>query len=370
MKKITSLLFISLFVFSACENKEPEKPALKITPEHLQIGASDQIVSRELTVEAIGEWEITSAPDWVTTKAVTAEGFSIDIAPFLDGETESREGEIVVTMGETTAKATITQLTYLIPYVLEVDTDKIENVLDGVEYPITVEASHAWEVDTEADWVTISNETETGFVLTVAPYGDEQAESREGTVVVSSRDSDHQITLIQLKPVPDAVPLADYLGEWTITGTMLNLSVFGSSDIDGKAYSTTGTMVLRPDMGENWVSIKVLGVEENYGDSADLFFTYDPTTGFLFNNNYTPEDGYPLTTCTFSHYIVGGAFKSFYTIEEGTLSFNLTDGSLPIPAKYTVEGEEKDLCICQFYPMSHLTYSMIAINNIAMNKNN
>lgn len=366
MKKIASLLFISLLAFSACEKTEPEKPALKITPEHLQIGASDQIVSRELTVEALGEWEITSVPDWVTTKAVTAEGFSIDIEPFLDGETESREGEIVVAMGETTAKATITQLTYLIPYVLEVDTDRIENVLDGVEYTITVEASHAWEVDTETDWVTISNETETGFVLTVAPYGDEQAESREGTVVVSSRDSDHEITLIQLKPVPDAIPLADYLGEYTITGTMLNLSVFGDPAIDGRAYTSIGTMVLRPDMGENWVSIEVLGVDENYGESAELFFTYDPTTGTLFNNNYTPT----TTTCTFSYYTISNGFKSFYAIEEGTLSFNLTDGSLPIPAKYTVEDEEKDLCICQFYPLSHLTWSMIAIDNIAMNKNN
>ncbi|MDR2891135.1 MAG: hypothetical protein LBV18_06000 [Alistipes sp.] len=342
---------------------------LTVTPPTITIGASEQVASRDIAVEATGEWEIASKPEWVATKNVTETGFSIDVEPWIDGDEEPREGKIVVEMGDLAQEVTLTQHSFFIPYVLSVDENLIENAQDGVDYTIEVTASHAWQVDTAADWITIKNETETGFVINVDPYGDLADPSREGKVVVDGRDTDVEITVVQIKPEPEALPLSAYLGEYTITGTMIDLGGGG----DGDAYETTGTMVLRSDMGPNWVSIKVLGVDENFGESEDLFFTYDPTTGFLFNNNYVANTNNMRAT-SFAYFtnitMNGHETTAHLPIPEGEMALTLNENDeIVVPETWKVDGEDKPVSLLTFVTTTGVTWSFVGVENVVFKKN-
>jgi hypothetical protein len=253
--------------------------------------------------------------------------------------------------------------------VLTVEPESIDNALPEVDYTIAVTASHAWSVDKNADWITISGTTETDFVITVAAYDENlEDESRQGTVTVTSKDTNREIAVTQYKPEPEAIPLTDYLGEYTITATMMDLGYGGT---EGDAYTSTGIMVTREDLGLNWISIEVLGVDENFEEDRTLVFTYDPTTGMLSNNNYTLV-GSPYTTTTLCYweYVNQTTTKALWPIEEGTVTFGLDEtGTIAIPATCMVEGEEKEIIICETRPMSGIYRSMIGIRSVVLTKN-
>ncbi len=353
-------------------------PTLAVTTPALQIGASDQAVFRRITVEkrnTTDAWEIASSPEWITTGDVSETGFTIEIEPYIDGETETREGTIVIEMGELTAEVALTQLVFMIPYVFTVSTEEIPSALAGLTYEIEVVASHAWEVDTDAAWITVSDVTEGGFNISVAEYGDAPGPNRSGTVVVSSRDSECEITLTQIKPNPDAIPLADYLGEYTLTAEEGNNSVTGVLD-QITPYQRTVTMTIS-DLAPNWVSINVFG--------RLLYLTYDPVTGTMTNNNYAEN----VWTCSFAHrYLYQHSEWSlptnmFFALEEGSMTFRLDENGV-IDIQKTVDippttvynngnyieigGDDKDVCLCYFSLTSRMNQSNYLKNMVLTKK--
>ncbi len=344
-----------------------DEPALTVGTPTLQIGSSDQVVYRNITVTATDAWQIASNPAWITPGDVTEKGFRIAIEPYIDGTEPSRNGDIVVTMGEKEAKIAVTQLVFMLPYELSVSTEEIPSALADQTYDVEVTASHSWNADPDKDWLHVTDVTETGFRISVDAYGDAVGPQRSGKVVVSSRDTDIEITVTQLKPDPDAIPLADYLGEYTITaqeGSNLN-STFSGHFEGTRPYSRMGTM-RRSEFGPNWVSINVLG--------SDLYFTYDPVTGTLKSNNYV--DG--VWACTFSHFNHHQLNEwtppsnIFFAFDDGSMTFEMDgDGKIVVPATIDVPstivnigglnvdvgGDDKPICICQFNIQHHITMS-------------
>lgn len=378
---IATALLCAVAIIVSCtkqgvEAPEPTPPILPgdwqastlrvLTPE-IQIGASNQTVFRQITVEATDTWTIASKPAWITTKDATRTGFTIEVEPWLDGETATRKGAILIEMGELDAEIAITQLTFVIPYVLSVSLEEIPGALADQTYPVEVTASHVWEVDTEEAWIMIGDVDEKGFNITVDEYGDAAGTERSGTVVVSSRDSQCEIEITQIKPNPNATPLADYLGEYTITamrGSNMNSSLPGY--FEGTIpYEETGTMKIS-DLGTNWVSIDVLG--------TNLFFTYDPVTGTLLNNNYADGNW----SCTFSHFTHHQLNEwtppsnLFFAFDQGSMTFQIDeDRKIVVPETVYVPsmsiyvggltidvgGLDKKICICQFSLQHRITMS-------------
>lgn len=384
MKKIFSLLLMlplaAVLCLQSCDadKSDTSVPELTVSPESLEVEASDKTVTYTITVDASDIWAVTSAPDWTAVTDLSESGFTLEIEPYTEGAEESREGTVTVEMGELMEKVRIVQHRFVpeTPFVLEVTPDEISNADPAEVYEITVEASHEWSVDTKADWIVVSGVSEAGFCLQVEDYGDLEDESRTGSVVVSSEGEEREVTVTQFKPAPAIPTVEDFLGEWTITGKMQSLLAPGLGGFDGERdYYSVGEMVLREEIGENVVSIPVFGVEENFDEPTDLFLTFDPETGTLRNNNYVKGNGASVT-CTFSTYSVGAPdwsgweARTFYPLEEGTLSLSLDDtGKLVVPATVVVDGEEKELAICEFYPESGITWSMIYVYDIAMSKN-
>lgn len=378
MKKflfLLSVLPLAAVLWSCDSDKsEPAVPELTVSPQSLDVEASDVTLTYEITVNASDTWAVISAPDWVAVADLTEAGFTVEVEPYMwtEGLDDTREGEIVVGMGDMSVRVTVIQDAFVpeAPFVLTVDPDEISNADPAEVYEIAVGASHEWSVATEADWIVISGINDIGFSLQVEEYGDLEDESRTGSVVVSSEGEECEVKVTQLKPAPAISTVDDWLGQWTITAKMQSLMASDLGGFDGERdYSSIGEMVLREDIGENVVSIPVFGVEENFDEPTDLFFTFDPETGTLRNNNYVKTNGSSVT-CTFAWWTETSGWKTFYPLEEGSLSFGLdAAGTLVVPQAVNVDGEEHQLTVCEFYPESGITWSMIYIYDITMSKN-
>ncbi len=382
MKKFFSIAIAPLMAMMlvACDSDEdiqPAEPKLEVRPKTLTIEASSEKVTEIVTVEATQSWSIASTPDWIQVGNISETGFTASIDPYVDGLTETRGGKIVVAMGKIEEDINIIQKLYIeeIPFVLTVTPDEIIDADPDQVYNITVEASHAWSVNSDAAWITVGEIDEQGFDLRVDAYGDSEEASRTGVVKVISQDEQRMVTVTQNKPLPQIPTIEDYLGQYTVTAKMQSLLAPMLGGFDGeREYVSTGEMTLRPDIGDNVVSIPIFGVEENYDEPTDMFMTFDPETGTLRNNNYVKTGGSSVT-CTFAHYKVGAPDwsgwepKTFYCLEEGSLAFGFAEGrQLAIPAMVEIDGEQKPLAICEFYPASGITWSMIFIYDISMVK--
>ena len=285
--------------------------SLTATPYEIQIGSSTEVISREIAVTAAEAWEVTSKPEWISTSNITDTGFSIAVEPYIDGEEPSRMGVITIEAGEEECEISVTQLVYMIPVVLTVTPEQLPSALKDVEYEISVTASHAYEADTESEWITVSKKTDTGFVIMVAPYGELQDESRTGTVEVTMKNLKREITVTQLKPLPDATPITAYLGEYTVTGDSKSIGYGGGGTV--APYATTAEMVRRPDIGDNVISMKILGDDEN-----PICFIYDPVTGVIKSYNYEVNPTLHRG-CTFA----------FFT--EAKINWTWTTTHIPVP---------------------------------------
>ncbi len=338
------------------------EPSLVVAPLSFEIIGRNEVLTREVTVEATAAWDVTEKPDWITVKDKTETGFFIDIAPYIDGENESRPGTIVVEMGDLSEDIEVTQLRYLNPVSLTLTPDEIPDAEFEQTYDIEVEASHAWEADTEAAWITISNVTEDGFTISVADYGDLADPSRTGTVVVTLQDpigeTTKEVTVIQNKPLV-IIPLADYLGSYKVQGDMAWIDTYMTGGWQGfRAYESTETVT---DKGSNVLSMGILGIDANMMQGYPINFAYDPETGSL--KNKTQVVGY--------HADMAGlveAPRTFTTIPDGEITLRLEDGEIVFPTTHTIDGVDYPLYIYHQYAAGENFASSIGLTNIKMIK--
>jgi hypothetical protein len=379
----SALPLVAMLAFASCAKPGPtgdpvEEGMLVVSPSPIQVGASRQTMSRQMTVKAEEAWEITSTPEWITTENVTETGFTVNIEPYIDGLEPKREGVIAVSMGETRREVPVTQLVYMIPIALEVSPMTITNVWKGLKYGVSVSASHQWEATTDADWLSIGDITETGFNITPGEYGDLQDESRTGIVTVTMKNREAtslDVTVIQPKPIPGAALLSEYLGEYTLIAEQ-------GTGVNKTPYQREGELRLRSDIGNNILSIRVLAGEDGNGE---LCFEYDPVTGVLHNYNYETRPDLHRG-CTFAFYtdviINFTPTTAYFPVPAGELQFVLNDDKeivFPSTADldletagiypgYTLDEGEKPCYVLDFYYASGVKLSNVSFTNAKLVK--
>lgn len=235
---------------------------------------------------------------------------------------------------------------------------------------VTVTGKNWTAIPNAAAWIDIDADLEAGE-FTVTVEANPEARERTGTITVKNNDDIKTVSVTQAANENPEPSIEDYLGEYTITSDLETNVVdysrsWNGDEGEGTSYSAVAEMKARPEIGENIVSINV--------EPGNLFFTYDPETHTLRNNNRTvAEDS--VFSCTFGYVTKindNGYYtsRSFAAFPEGEMAFSLDENNkLTIPAALEVDGEEKTVYVLEFNPTHGVTWSLNSMLNIEMVKN-
>ncbi len=353
------IAIMAILVFSRCGDSQVDGPdiSLKLSPTTIDVPAGDEVVSKEITVEASESWEVAKTPDWITAKNITETGFTIDIAPYIVGKGAYREGVVAVKMGDIQKTIIVKQAKSLSG--LSVTPDVIPDALEGETYGISVEASLEWTVEAKVDWITVGEITETGFKVGVGPYAG-QGDSRTGVVTVSMGDIEREVTVTQNKPEV-TLSFEDYLGAYVVHADLMSASV----KLDGSPGDVNGPDpyfedVVMEDMRASSPNIMTLGSFMTYDPSdVRLNFVYDETTGLLKYKPWTNPNfvDTPLEYTVYLGYMDDPddpAYTTFSLLPEGAVSLRLNaDNELIVPETTTVAGKERTIYLLAYNHARH-----------------
>ncbi len=169
-KMIKSLLglFVLLLILPSCRPQEDlyEEIILKVSEETLSFAkdASEKTVS--ITTNS-SEWSFMSPQDgdWLV---LTQSGSSLNVKAMINPNGAERVGTIIIFAGDKQKRVVVRQAASDVTLRVGVESVSFESEGGSKQIAFSTNGTVAVELATEADWVTISDVTGSGFVATVA----------------------------------------------------------------------------------------------------------------------------------------------------------------------------------------------------------
>lgn len=217
---------------------------------------------------------------------------------------------------------------------------------------VAVTADHEWEIQSNPDWIEVTDVTATGFNLNIEPYGPEnEAETREGEVVVVSVKGEWSIEVTQHRH--DIVPVSAFekhLGSYYLTADLVSAQDFnnewgmgtywsmdhGDEPFPGETVVIKDAIIINPN--EYKEPEEVLVVEKvmqyEYGGFW-MPFAFDAETETLSNILRTLDGGSVLMAFVYRKEEING----WICIPEGMVSAKLDEnGEIVLPQTVNIDG--------------------------------
>ena len=186
MKKLTFLIVAAIaFAFMGCRK-----------PIEVSFGNGTQVLdpqggSIEVALKSNGEWTIDPTEEWLTVLPMSGSGdATITLTATSNTTGGSRSTKVTASTKDNTAVMTVVQDASS-QYYIDVNPLSIHCDAVGGEFTVEVSSNIEWEVITP-QWVTSSMMTganDATLTLAISPIEGDEADSREGEVVISGLDS-------------------------------------------------------------------------------------------------------------------------------------------------------------------------------------
>ena len=258
MKKLTFLIVAAMaFAFMGCR-----KPVEVSFDNGTQV-LDPQGGSIEVALKSNGEWTIDPMEEWLTVLPMSGSGdATITLTATSNTTGGSRSTKVTASTKDNTAVMTVVQ-DAAPQYYIHVNPLDIHCDAEGGEFTVEVSSNIEWEVMTP-QWVTSSimnGANDATLTLTVSPIEGDEADSREGEVVISGLDSiSAKVIVVQeLLPVL-GIELTPKNLDFVCTSETKTVTV--TTEDSWTAYVEEGWVTLNQDEGQGNAEISVT-VEEN-----------------------------------------------------------------------------------------------------------
>ena len=182
---------------------------------------------RSLVVSSSGTWELSGECEWCTPSVRSGENGEAIIftaKAISNTATEDRNTSFTLSCGDSTAKITITQLTYQNSYYVSTEPDSLTFKPSGGEFSVKVSSSDTWELSGECDWCTPSAKNGIDgdpITFTALPQSETATEDRSTTFILKCGHATAEIAITQngyfVSTEPDTLNFYFDGGELSVT---------------------------------------------------------------------------------------------------------------------------------------------------------
>ena len=243
MKKVFLLLATIGVIFTACEgsddfNKDndetnsetPTIPKIELSQQNIEVGFES--AQHSITITSPYSWEATSKNNWiiVDTNSGIAGTKTLKFSVEHNKEMTIREGTIVIKNEDydIVAELYITQNSFVPKW--DINPESLEFGADGGEKRISVVSNFEYEVEENADWLTITK-ADKNITLFATAYT--EVESRSATVKLFNKKYDlcREVNVLQNAFAPLISTSTDYIYFYAEGGTH-NIDVIANIDYE------------------------------------------------------------------------------------------------------------------------------------------
>ena len=243
MKKLVLLLAVLVFVFTACEGSDgfdkgnnetnsetPTIPKIELSQQNIEVGFEP--AQHSITITSPYSWEATSKNNWiiVDTNSGIAGTKTLKFSVEHNKEMTIREGTIAIKNEDydLAAELYVTQNSFAPKW--DINPESLEFGADGGEKRISVVSNFEYEVEENADWLTITK-ADKNITLFATAYT--EVESRSATVKLFNKKYDlcREVNVLQNAFAPLISTSTDYIYFYAEGGTH-NIDVIANIDYE------------------------------------------------------------------------------------------------------------------------------------------
>jgi len=233
MKHVFYVMAVLLFpMLHGCQQDDTSIYAYAELSENSAVfdadGATKVIDIKVYPEGTVWQVEADDQPDWFSFESVSG-GVEITASPNFSGD--SREGAIFITSPENVFEKREVKIVQEAGLESDFSTSLAEYDFDseGGEYTFTVRSNYSWNVTSDASWLKVAVDDQTGLVvLSAAPNVSEKTLSAIVTVTAGTDDQREVVQCVVRQGVRADNKYLKLLGKWQITSSKWYYSPNGS----------------------------------------------------------------------------------------------------------------------------------------------